>query len=263
MIPGNLNKMRTEWDSTIRYYLDLFDSVGMNELLGRNLRLEWTGLIHCRKCNRRTSKSFGEGFCYSCYSTAPEAAECIIHPERCRAHLGEGRDPEWELQHHNQPHVVYLAASSAVKVGVTRKEQLPTRWIDQGASSAIILAETPNRYEAGRIEVELKQVFTDKTNWQKMLCNTIDTSIDLQETKWMLEEQLPEDISSFLSADDQVLVFNYPVISYPGSVQSLSFDKTPSVKGELTGIKGQYLIFDNKYVLNIRKHTGYSVHFSF
>lgn len=263
MIPGNLNKMRTEWDSTIRYFLDLFDVVNMNDLLGRKLNLEWTGLIHCRKCSKRTSKSFGEGFCYSCYTSAPEAAECIIHPERCRAHLGEGRDPEWERQHHNQPHIVYLAASSAVKVGVTRKEQLPTRWIDQGASSAIILAETPNRYEAGRIEVELKQLFTDKTHWQKMLCNRVDDSIDLQETKWMLEEHLPEDIRRFLSDDDQVTSFSYPVLTYPSDVQSLSFDKGPTIKGELTGIKGQYLILDNKYVLNIRRHTGYSVHFSF
>jgi hypothetical protein len=259
MSAGNLQKMKTALDEQIQYRLNLSEEINMNDLIGQDIFLEWNGVINCKSCSVKTKKSFGQGFCYSCFTTAPEAAECILRPELCRAHLGEGRDPEWEEKHHNQPHVVYLAASSGVKVGVTREEQVPTRWIDQGASSAIILAETPNRYEAGRIEVALKEFFTDKTHWQRMLKNEIDESIDLEEEKWALEEHLPSDILDLFSENDEITELNYPVLSYPQKVISQTFDKVPSVRGRLSGIKGQYLIFDDGRVLNIRRHTGYYV----
>ena len=258
-VEGNLSKMSTVLDDEIQYFLDLSEKVNMNELIGQSIRLEWNGVINCCSCGKITKKSFGQGFCYNCFISAPESAECILRPELCRAHLGEGRDPEWEEKHHNQPHIVYLAASSAVKVGITRAQQVPTRWIDQGASSAIRLAEVPNRYEAGRIEVALKEFFTDKTSWQKMLKNEIDTEIDLVEEKWELEEHLPNDILDYFSDDDEVIELNYPVNEYPDKVKSRSFDKTPIIDGVLKGIKGQYLIFEGGEVLNIRSHTGYHV----
>lgn len=251
--------MQAQLDDVVQYQLNLSESINLNAYVGKEISLEWLGTINCVKCGKLTKKSFGEGFCYNCFTTAPEAAECIIRPELCRAHLGEGRDQEWEEAHHNQPHVVYLAASSAVKVGITRATQIPTRWIDQGASSAIRLAETNNRYEAGVIEVALKPIFTDKTNWRKMLTNDIDESIDLEEAKWELEEQLPGDILDQFSENDEVIELQYPVLEYPSSVKSISFDKHPKIKGNLAGIKGQYLIFDNGEVLNIRKHTGYYI----
>lgn len=259
MISGNLRKMSSEQDDVVRYYLNLQDQVFMNELIGNEISLEWFGTINCVKCGQNTKKSFGEGFCYSCFISAPEAAECILRPELCRAHLGEGRDREWEQKNHNQPHIVYLALSSGVKVGITRKTQVPTRWIDQGASAAIILAETPNRYEAGRLEVELKSLYTDKTNWQRMLKNEIDESVDLAEEKWSLEEQLPGDLTQYFTDESDITELNYPVESYPEKVLSVSFDKRPTVKGKLMGIKGQYLIFQNNEVINIRKHTGYNI----
>lgn len=262
MVLGNLSKMKTEFGNPVQYSLDLSERIVFNDFIGKSITLKWSGIINCAKCRKITKKSFGEGFCYTCFTTAPEAAECIIRPELCRAHLGEGRDPEWEEKHHNQPHVVYLAASSAVKVGITRKDQVPTRWIDQGASSAIIIAETSNRFEAGTIEVALKEFFTDKTHWQKMLKNDIDESIDLVEEKWSLEEHLPGDILDFFSEDDEIQELNYPVNEYPVKVKSLSLDKTPVISGVLQGIKGQYLIFEGGEVFNVRKHTGYYVEIS-
>lgn len=251
--------MDTTLDETIEYRLKLSDELLMNDFVGKTIQLDWNGIINCQKCGKVTKNSFGQGFCYPCFANAPEAAECIIRPELCRAHLGEGRDPEWEEKYHNQPHVVYLAASSAVKVGVTREQQVPTRWMDQGATAAILLAEVPNRFEAGRIEVALKEFFTDKTSWQKMLKNDIDQSIDLEEEKWSLEEHLPADIMEYFSENDDITELNYPVIDYPEKVKSLSFEKTPSISGKLMGIKGQYLIFEEGLVLNIRRHTGYYV----
>lgn len=256
---GNLKKMKTVIGNPINYSLLLHEEVHLNQLIGKEVQLLWTGRINCRKCNKEIKKTFGEGFCYECFVTAPEAAECILRPELCKAHLGIGRDPEWEEKNHNQPHVVYLAASSAIKVGITRLTQVPTRWIDQGASEAIIIAETPNRYEAGRIEVELKSLYTDKTSWQRMLKNEIDESIDLEEEKWQLEEQMPADITDFFTEDDEVVDLHYPVIEYPTKVKSIKLDREPEFKAVLKGIKGQYLIFDEGRVMNIRSHTGYYV----
>ena len=167
----------------------------------------------------------------------------------------------WEEANHNQPHVVYLAQSDIVKVGVTRETQIPTRWIDQGAISAIKVAETPNRYLAGVLEVALKDHFSDKTNWQRMLRNEVDESIDLVEEKWQLEGILPDDLLQYFTEDDEILAFDYPVNQYPTKVKSMALEKLGSVSGILQGIKGQYLLFDGDRVINLRKYSGYMVEF--
>ena len=255
-----LRKMDSKLESTIQYFLRTpGNSIAMNELIGKEISLLWSGVIYCSKCAKVTKKSFGEGFCFICFSNAAEASPCILHPELCEAHLGKGRDLEYEERNHNQPHFVYLAATDKVKVGVTRATQIPTRWIDQGASSSIILAETPNRYLAGCIEVALKDFFTDKTNWQNMLRNFQDESIDLEEEKWQVHDELPSDLTQYWIENDEITNLNYPVLEYPEKVSSMSFDKTENIQGILTGIRGQYLIFDNKNVINIRRHTGYEI----
>jgi hypothetical protein len=259
MITGNLRKMTVEPGDPVSYSLSLSEDVNMNGLLGKQIVLKWSGQIFCRVCGKETKKSFGEGFCYPCFIASPEASECTLRPELCRAHLGEGRDPQWEERNHNQPHVVYLASSDCVKVGVTRASQVPTRWIDQGAASAIRLAETPNRYTAGLIEVALKEFFTDKTNWQRMLKNEVDESIDLLTEKWEIFDRLPSDITKYYSENDEILDLVYPVLEYPVKVKSLSLDNSPEIIAQLMGIKGQYLLFEGGNAINIRKHTGYNV----
>lgn len=260
---GQIRKMRVEFGDPVKYKLRFgSEEVAINELLGQSISFSFDGTITCIKCGNKTKKSFGEGFCYPCFAAAPEASECIIRPELCEAHLGKGRDPEWERQNHLQEHFVYLAASSSVKVGVTRHGQIPTRWIDQGASSAIKLAKTPNRQLAGKIEVALKAHITDKTNWRKMLKNEVLEDAGLLGAKAQMAKILEEDLRQYLIADDEITVVHYPVISYPDKVKSVGFDKLPEISGVLQGIKGQYLLLDQDRVLNIRKHTGYHVGFS-
>lgn len=270
-LKGELRKMPVVLtpENRVNYVLRVYDSstqdeksLPLNQYIGKKITFTYNGNIICKKCGNKTKTSFNQGFCYSCFKNAPESAECIIRPELCRAHLGEGRDPEWEIKNHNQPHIVYLAATNVVKVGVTRGSQIPTRWIDQGASSAIKLAVTPNRYLAGVIEVALKSEFTDKTNWRKMLKNEIDETIDLEETKWELEELLPEDIAQYITEEDELTEINYPVLEFPTKVKSINLEKQPQVTGKLLGIKGQYLIFNENRVINIRRHTSYQVEFS-
>jgi hypothetical protein len=258
-----LEKMHTKHLDTVQYYLATEpENTCLNDYIGQEIELSWTGVITCRTCQKRTKKSFGEGFCFSCFSTAAEASPCILHPELCEAHLGKGRDIEYELKNHNQPHYVYLAATDIVKVGVTRSTQIPTRWIDQGAGKAILLAEVPNRYLAGVIEVALKDFYADKTNWQNMLRNMQDETIDLIEEKWQVCDELPADLAQYWLENDEILTFNYPVMNYPSKVQSMTFDKEACISGKLSGIRGQYLYFDDHKVINIRRHTGYEIEFN-
>ncbi len=260
---GHLLKMKTRYADPIEYTLGLGDDeVFMNDFIGKPVSITFNGQINCIVCGNRTKKAFGQGFCYPCFANAPQAAECIIRPELCRAHLGEGRDVEWERTHHLQTHYVYLAVASGIKVGVTRGDQIPTRWIDQGAWKGIKLAETPNRYLAGRIEVELKQHISDKTNWQKMLKNIQAVDIDPIAERERMKAELPEELQQYCLDDSEVIEINYPVIKFPEKVKSLNLDKTPEVGGTLTGIKGQYLMFDELNVINVRKFSGYFVELS-
>lgn len=257
---GNLRKMSATADDPIRYQLSLGeDTLVMNDLIGQPLTLRFDGVIHCKICGRETKKSFGEGFCYPHFMNHPANSPCILRPELCEGHLGKGRDPEWEQAHHVQPHVVYLALSSAVKVGVTRETQLPTRWIDQGASQAIVLAEVPYRQLAGQIEVALKDHYTDKTSWQKMLKNDVATDVDLAAEKARAAEYLPAELQRYLVEDEDIAELVYPVQAYPPKVKSVNFDKAEQIAGTLTGIKGQYLLFDDNRVFNVRRHTGYLI----
>ncbi len=257
---GNLRKMSTEAGDPIRYQLALGEAcIEMNEFIGRPLSLRYQGVINCKICGRKTNKSFGEGFCYPHFMNHPANSPCILRPELCEGHLGKGRDPEWEQEHHVQPHVVYLALSSAVKVGVTRETQVPTRWIDQGATQAIVLAEVPYRQLAGQIEVALKDHYTDKTSWQKMLKNDLATDVDLAAEKARAAEYLPADLQLYLVEEDDIAELVYPVQAYPPKVKSVTFDKVDRIEGTLQGIKGQYLIFDDHRVFNVRRHTGYLV----
>ena len=219
--------------------------------------MHFTGQINCISCGKVTKKSFNQGFCYSCLQTAPEASETIVNPELSKAQFGIARDIRWAEEHDLIDHFVYLAVSSELKVGVTRHHQIPYRWIDQGASYAIKIAKTPNRHIAGIIEIFLKRHFTDRTNWQAMLKNDVNTPIDLSEVKKNVLKLLPAELKKYYLNDDFITKIEYPVKNYPEKVKSISFDKTPDVQGVLDGIKGQYLIFSDETALNIRKHNGY------
>lgn len=262
---GNIRKMRSALEEEVHYQLPLYDVlspqhlVNMTGLVGQTIRLEYQHAIHCVVTGKKIKKTFGDGMSYEAFMTSPMASPSIIRPELSRIHEGIAlRDAEWERKHHLQPHVVYLSKTSNVKVGVTRTTQIPTRWIDQGATEAILLAEVPYRQLAGLIEVELKEHFADKTNWRNMLKN-ISFDADLPELKEEAINLLPEEYYDFISDNDDVQEIIYPVIAYPDKVKSLKLDKVPIIEKKLNGIKGQYLIFDDDSVLNLRSHAGYSI----
>lgn len=257
-IEGNFLKMSTELSDVVQYYLNIgSEKLYMNELIGHNIQLTYLDQINCIRCGRKTNKSFFQGYCYPCFINAPETAPCIVNPEKCQAHEGIARDLEWSKEHCLIDHFVYLAVSSGLKVGVTRHNQIPTRWMDQGAHEAIKLAKTPNRHLAGLIEVDLKQYMGDKTNWQQMLKNQVKNPVELRQEKKKASHNLTPELQEYLFKENDVTQIAYPVESYPSKVKSISFDKIPQYKGKLVGIKGQYMIFDDNFVFNVRKHNGY------
>ncbi|PJJ09503.1 uncharacterized protein DUF2797 [Flavobacterium sp. 1] len=256
---GVLSKMQTEFGNPIQYYLVFENSfLNMNQLLNKELEIHFEG-YQCLNCGKK-KKIFRQGFCYDCFYSSPAVGDWIMKPELSTAHLGiADRDLDYEQKVQLQPHIVYLALSSEVKVGVTRKTQMPTRWIDQGATQAISIVEVPNRYLAGITEVALKNHYVDKTNWRKMLQNDV-VPTDLIAEKLKVENLIPAEVHEFYHLDKNDLYeMHFPVLNYPKKIASLSLDKTPHFKGKLTGIKGQYLIFEDGTVFNVRGFEGYVV----
>ena len=256
---GVLTKMQTEFSNPIQYYL-VFESsfLSLNQLLGKSMEINFVG-YQCLNCGKK-KKIFRQGFCYDCFMSSAAAGDWIMKPELSTAHLDiEDRDLAYEKKVQLQPHIVYLALSSEVKVGVTRETQVPTRWIDQGAIQALPIVEVPNRYLAGITEVALKNHYADKTNWQKMLKNDVP-KVDLLKEKASLKYLIPKEVQEFYHPEkENLLELNYPVLQYPTKVNSLNLDKSPNFSGKLTGIKGQYLIFEDGTVFNVRTFEGYVV----
>jgi hypothetical protein len=233
------------------------DLLNMNQLINKTLSISFVK-YQCMNCGLDL-KIFRQGFCKSCFYETPQAGEWIMNPEKSTAHLGiADRDLDYEKKVQLQAHIVYLALSSNAKVGVTRKTQVPTRWIDQGATKALAIVEAPNRYLAGITEVALKAHVADKTNWRKMLQN-ISTPESLVALRSSLKKYIPEEAQDYFLAHEQVLELNFPVTQYPVKLKSLNLSKTPEYKGVLKGIKGQYLLFEDDTVFNVRNNEGYVV----
>lgn len=255
---GVLTKMKTELQDTVQYYM-IFeqDFLNVNQVIDKTLSINFLH-YYCLNCQKE-KKVFTNGVCYQCFSTLPEMGEWVMRPELSTAHLGqEDRDLDYEQKAQLQPHIVYLANSSNVKVGVTRKSQVPTRWIDQGAHEAIEIVEVPNRYLAGITEVALKEHVSDKTNWRRMLTNDLK-DLDLLQIREDLRQYLPVEVKEYYLPNSKELEIKFPVVSYPAKCKSLNLQKTPFFEGVLKGIKGQYLIFEDGTVFNVRKHEGFGV----
>lgn len=259
---GVLKKMKTENLDEIQYYLDMqSDFLHMNQLLNSTMSIIFLK-YECLQCHLE-KPIYRQGFCKSCFFDSPSAGDWIMRPELSTAHLDiEDRDLAYEKSVQLQPHIVYLANSSNVKVGVTRKQQIPTRWIDQGAHEAIEIVEVPNRYLAGITEVALKNHVSDKTNWRKMLQNDRKDE-DLVSWRDQLKKYIPNEVLPYFIENNQETQIHFPVLKYPEKPKSLSLEKEKTFTGKLMGIKGQYLIFDDETVFNIRGNEGIVIEIAF
>ena len=263
MFRDTLKKMDTDLRDLVYYTLDIHgEKHTMNDYIGKQIKIDWSGTVICNCGKQMTSFYRNSGFCYKCYWESPMASQSIFKPELCTAHLGiEERDLAWEKEFQLTTHYVYLANSSGIKVGITRGSQGIVRWMDQGASQAILLAEVPNRRFSGDIEVALKRFVSDITNWRKMLSGIPET-IDLVAMKQKLVSHVPDELKQYVLPDNTVTEINYPVTKYPVKIKSIKLERTPIIEGALLGIKGQYLLLDGDRVFNIRSHEGFISKFS-
>ncbi len=271
-LSGHLSKMQVHHHDTVHYQLCLDQHrLDLNPLLGEQIEIRFDGKIHCQHCGRATRKSYSQGYCFPCSQKLAACDMCIVRPERCHYALGTCREPDWGDDHCMQTHVVYLANSSGLKVGITRGTQIPTRWIDQGASSALPIMQVPSRLHSGLVEVLLATQISDRTDWRAMLRGKPEPVDLMAQRDRLLESQLEQltalkethgEAAFDLLADASTVSIDYPVLEYPDKIRPLNLDKTATVAGRLLGIKGQYLILDSG-VLNIRKFTSYQVSFGY
>jgi hypothetical protein len=265
---GNIQKMQARLDNPVTYSLIFSnETVALNELISKKISLEFSGKINCVHCGRNTNKSFNQGYCYPCFQKLAQCDSCIMSPEKCHYESGTCREPLWGEEFCMQDHIVYLANSSGIKVGITRASQVPTRWIDQGAVQALPVFRVRTRQQSGFLELLFKQHISDKTNWRTMLKGETE-ELDLEMQRQQLLSECAEDIKSLqdrfgihaisILTGMKAVAIDYPVENYPSTISSLSFDKEQKIEGILQGIKGQYLILDTG-VLNIRKFGGYEI----
>lgn len=265
---GALSKMAARLEAPVQYALRLDEQeLPVNRLIGSRLRLEYLGAIHCTHCGRKTKTSFSQGYCYPCMQKLAQCDLCIMSPERCHYDAGTCREPGWGEQFCMTDHVVYLANSSGVKVGITRATQVPTRWLDQGASQALPILRVATRQQSGFVEDLLRSQVADKTNWRALLKGDAPP-VDLAAVRDRLFDSCSAGLQELQQrfgiqaiqplAEQQALEIAYPIEAYPSKISSFNLDKNPIAEGTLIGIKGQYLMFDTG-VINIRKYTGYRI----
>jgi hypothetical protein len=263
---GNVRKMKNALGQPVQYTMLLGESeVPLNQYLGQSLELEYRGRINCIHCDRKTNKSFSQGYCYPCFKRLAQCDTCIISPEKCHYAAGTCREPQWGEAHCMVDHIVYLANTSGIKVGITRGTQVPTRWMDQGATQAQPIFRVDTRHHSGLVETVFKNHIADKTNWQAMLkgdAQPRDLEAERQRLVATCQREIEEVRENYglqaiteLVGEPEVTI-EYPVLQYPTKVKSFNLDKIPTVGGTLMGIKGQYLIFDTG-VINMRKYGGY------
>ncbi|WP_394133013.1 DUF2797 domain-containing protein [Shewanella maritima] len=270
---GTLSKLKTRLDEQqqVQYQLPVGEQlVDLNPLIGQTLSLSHTGNIYCCSCGKKTKKSYSQGHCYVCMQKLASCDMCIMKPETCHFDQGTCREPGWAESHCFVPHYVYLSNTSGIKVGITRHTQIPTRWIDQGATQGLPIFKVATRKLSGLIEIELAKFINDKTHWQAMLKGHND-DVDLTKKAAELIPLIEDKLQSLADEygdlkierlDNNIQAIQYPITEFPTKVKSHNFDKVAQVTGVLQGIKGQYLIFDTG-VINIRKFGSYEVEVSY
>ncbi|PIQ99923.1 MAG: hypothetical protein COV66_10010 [Nitrospinae bacterium CG11_big_fil_rev_8_21_14_0_20_45_15] len=258
---GQLRKMTYDVQTPIYYYLSLDEQpIAISPCIGKNVTMKFDGKITCIHCGRATKKSYDQGYCFPCARDLPENAMCSVKPETCQHEFGNEADQEFFRTRCNSDHFVYLSQTSGVKVGITHHKNIPDRWIDQGAFQAVIIAKVPQRRLSGEIEIALAKTMSDKTDWRKMLKGEAE-AIDLKTARDKALLEIPEGLQQYVLKNEEIKTLRYPIESVPPKITSHNLDKIPEFTARLTGIKGQYLIFEDR-VINLRKYTGYHVRFS-
>lgn len=289
-----LEKMQVRWNSDLDFSAG-FDLAKWNSLerevevspsyalgkesfalpVGTRIHLRHCG-YRCTLCGRDVRKLF-DAYCYPCFQKRPEADRCLQNPHLCHFNSGTCRSDEFAKEFCYQSHALYVSFTDKYKVGITRTSQIPTRWIDQGATRAAVLGFVSSRHQAGVLEKFLTTVIADKSHWSKMLSqgnsapSAEEFALHFEKIRSYLVEsesfrsgalKVPHvlGLESDLLSPQGLRQFRirYPLSEMPEKFVSLNLEKTPEIHSEILGIKGQYL-FLTEGVFNMRRHSGYLV----
>lgn len=273
---GNINKMLTRVNESnmALYTLPIGDHfIDMNSMIGSHVYIEFSGLINCIYCGRKTKKSFNQGYCFPCVKKLARCDTCIIKPELCHFSSGTCREPSWGKENCLQDHFVYIANTSTIKVGITKfiENRCSSRWIDQGATQAVPVFRVKERLLSGILEKALATYIGDKTNWREMLkgqpslLNLTNIKDDLLNKVVPVLNQVQDEygIQSVNQSSVKPIQIHYPVKEYPTKIKSINLDKDLTFKGQILGIKAQYLLLSEDRVINLRKYSGYNLNVQF
>jgi hypothetical protein len=257
---GKVTKLKILDGNPVNYFFIAgAHEIPLNNLIGQQVFLHFTGNSYCVACNRKIAKTYRQGYCFLCNRGLAQCDMCVLQPERCHYAQGTCREPEWGDKYCNIPFVVYLANTSGIKVGITKAHDMLTRWFDQGATQAVPIFRVGSRYHSGLIEVQLAKQMSDKTNWRQML-NACVEPVDLLSLRAEIFANYPDKFAfgdvEFLT-EHAVKEIVYPGADYP-KIKSLNFKETNIIGGTLQALKGQYMLFDTG-VINIRNISGHEI----
>ena len=71
-----------------------------------------------------------------------------------------------------------------------------------------------------------------------------------------LKQFIPTEVKEYFIENNRETLLEFPVSHYPEKPKSLNLEKSLSYNGVLKGIKGQYLIFEDQTVFNVRANEG-------
>lgn len=248
---------------TIARYALCFDGgqvLPLDGLVGAGIGFTFDGVVVCRNCGAESRRSFGGGYCYDCFRTLARCDLCVVSPDRCHYALGTCREPAWGEAFCMQPHRVYLANSSGIKVGITRAGREIGRWLDQGAIQGLVILEADSRRSAGLVEVTIARQLPDRTDWRKMLRADVP-ELDLEGERDRIRAaglELPEGVRWAEGGNVTRLSYPLPRSEPPAATLKLT---DGDIRGNLLGMKGQYLVLSSG-AFNVRQHAGYRINFS-
>lgn len=233
----------------------------LSELVGTEVRLTISEDQYCTQCGTESKSSP----CSGCAGEPPHAT-CVMHPAAHCDYTGCPY-PDYKERSCSHSHIVYLAATDRIKVGISRESRARCRWAEQGASHAIPIARAPNRKAAGIIEKALGEEWPQRHRhqWYLPMDNAVERLID----DALATDLIPEKLWPCYLWDDadreavRDAIVDVPSITAPSLNERLTSNQYALSAGEtregrVLGIRGEIIATDS-FVVNLNEHSGHPV----
>jgi len=246
------------------YFINSNATLNCDGLVGESLRVTLHEEHVCANCGEKLSES-KYSVCYDC-KQRPPFTQCIKTPGTDCTNA-DCPFPDYKRDACDHTYVVYLVTKGDVKVGISRSDRRLQRWAEQGASHAIVVAETPNRKSAGLIEEALSDRFETQSSssWYEPRTSPVE---DLVEATRTAPEYIPDDSRLYacltLNDLDETVIADRVVsiphratgVDHAHGVTRPELAVGDSGEGTILGVRGS-VILTNSFALNLKKRQGY------